>query len=84
MDLQTFEQEEVAASMFGSAAAFLVPDTTVTVNFAPDGRAVSGVQHALMGWCCIAGLIMPILNFSQTESSTTSSWHLMPCSPMLL
>ena len=48
MDLQTFEQEEVAASMFGSAAAFLVPDTTVTVNFAPDGRAVSGVQHALM------------------------------------
>ncbi len=47
MDPQTFEQEEVAADIFGSAAAFLVPDVTVTLNIAPDGEAVSGVQHAL-------------------------------------
>ena len=43
MDPQTFEQEEVAADMFGSAAAFLVPDIIVTLNLAPDGKAVSGV-----------------------------------------
>ena len=58
MDPQTFEQEEVAADMFGSAAAFLVPDITVTLNIAPDGKAVSGVQHAistpLHSWLCRA------------------------------
>lgn len=46
MDPQTFEQEEVAADLFGSGAAFLVPDITVTLNFAPDGKAVSGVLQA--------------------------------------
>ena len=46
MDPQTFEQEEVAADMFGSAAAFLVPGTTITLNIAPDGKAVSGTRHA--------------------------------------
>ena len=56
MDPQTFEQEEVAADVFGSAAAFLVPDITVTLNFAPDGVAVSGVRHAFLtqapSWVC--------------------------------
>ena len=56
MDPQTFEQEEVAADLFGSAAAFLVPDIIVTLNLAPDGKAVSGVRHATLtqshSWPC--------------------------------
>ena len=48
MDPQTFEQEEVSADLFGSAAAFLLPDITVTLNFAPDGKAVSGMWQDLI------------------------------------
>jgi len=48
MDPQTFEQEEVSADLFGSAAAFLLPDITVTLNFAPNGKAVSGMWQDLI------------------------------------
>ena len=44
MDPQTFEQEQVAAELFGKAAAYLVPGVTVTLNFGPDGKAISGAR----------------------------------------
>lgn len=75
MDTKTFEQEEVSVELFGSAAAFLVPDITVTLNFAPDGKAVSGVlsRHP----CCNAHPTMPgqhmILRFQVLQSELSIS-----------
>ena len=44
MDPNTFEQEEVPAELFGSGAAYLAPDASVTLLFGTDGKALSGGQ----------------------------------------
>jgi hypothetical protein len=44
MSLDTFEQLAVPAHLFGSAAAFLSPDFTVTLNSTEDGRIISGAS----------------------------------------
>ena len=42
MSPETYEQITVPEHLFGSAAAFLVPDMAVTVNSTEDGQHLSG------------------------------------------
>ena len=52
MDPNTFEQEEVPAELFGSGAAYLAPDASVTLLFGPDGKAVSGGKRVAHSQPC--------------------------------
>ena len=42
MSPETYEQITVADHLFGSAAAFLMPDMAVTINSTEDGQHLSG------------------------------------------
>ena len=58
MDPNTLEQEEVPAELFGSGAAYLAPDASVTILFGPDGEAVSGGQAIARSQACRQAALM--------------------------